>query len=175
MDTNLQYTRTVVRQWIVAATGLILIAPLASCVATVPGDATPGTTPSAAPGAISQTRAPGSTFATEMLPPSVTHACTSPERYDAYKVDAGEWQWSITGVRVDTGTAEHATGTANDDLTEYVVGSGDTFTGIGDRFCIDSIHLAMINHRDSVELYTGETIRLFPDGPAADYFSDPDD
>lgn len=46
------------------------------------------------------------------------------------------------------------------------------FRGIGARFCIDDVHLAVINHRDSVELYADETILLFPDGPAADYFAD---
>ncbi|MFT3797982.1 hypothetical protein [Microbacterium sp.] len=153
--------------------GLVLIVPLASCTATAPADAGQENTPSTTPRAVAQATVP-STAATGEVLPGRTHVCTTDARYDAYKVDGGEWQWSMTGSRMDAGPGDHATCTANDDLTEYVVAPGDTFTGIGERFCIDYVQLAMINRRDSFELSTGETIRLFPDGPAADYFSDPD-
>lgn len=164
--------RTAFRNLIGAAVGLVLIAPLVSCVGTSPTDAPEDLTSPTRPSAVADAGSRGPVATGGALPLLDRLGCTAPMRFGASKVDGGEWQWAITGSHVDAGAKEHATGTANDDLTEYVVAPGDTFTGIGERFCIDNIHLAMINRRDSGELYAGETIRLFPDGAAADYFAD---
>lgn len=164
--------RTGFRNLIGAAVGLVLIAPLVSCVGTSPTDAPEDLTSPTRPSAVADAGSRGPVATRGALPLLDPRVCNAPMRYDAFKVDGGEWSWSITGTRVDTGANEYATGAANDDLTEYVVASGDTFRGIGARFCIDDVHLAVINHRDSVELYADETILLFPDGPAADYFAD---
>lgn len=151
--------------------GLLFMAPLVACAP--PDQTVAAPTGSSSVQLPTQTTVPKPTETAAALTSIRPQSCTSLSRYDAYKVDGGEWEWSITGARVDTGSTSHSSGAANDELTKYVVASGDTFTGIGDRFCIDYVHLAMINHRQSSELVAGETILLYPEGPAVDYVSDP--
>lgn len=162
------------RRMISVGIALLVVAPLVACAPTDQTVTAPTSSSSSVQLHPSPTTVPKATETAVTLSPIRPPSCAARARYDAYKVEGGEWEWSITGVRVDTGSTNRSSGTANAELPAYVVASGDTFTGIGDRFCIDSVHLAMINHRQSGELVAGETILLYPEGPAVDYVPDPD-
>lgn len=176
---------TITRRFVAAPMVLATAIGLASCAAIEYDSArapNPVVSASATADIVSTPRAdagPGALAPSRLSPPvgqahRSNDACATVTRYDTYKVDGGDWTWSITGDRMDTGVDDQATGTPSEDLTTYVVASGDSIAGIGARFCVDSVHLALINHRDSGDIYAGETIRLYPTGPAADYAIDPD-
>lgn len=101
-------------------------------------------------------------------------ACRTPARYDTYQLDENSARkWAISGSPIDAGAMGAAGGDASADLTTYTVAAGDSFVGIGARFCVDSVHLMLINGRGSNEIYAGETIRLYPNGDPDEYFEDP--
>lgn len=105
--------------------------------------------------------------------------CTELARYEIFKVDDGDWSWKITGAPVDTGSAVGATGSPTPDLTTYTVASGDTPDQIADRFCIDAVHLRVINKRPWSDgtaeglIFADETLLLYPVGNASEFVTDP--
>lgn len=74
-------------------------------------------------------------------------ACGRLVRYDRFKPDGGEWTWDISGEPVNSAAVVGAAGTLNSDLMLYEVANGDALIGVASRFCIDDVHLQVINNR----------------------------
>ena len=83
--------RTAFRSLIGAAVGLVLIAPLVSCVGTSPTDAPEDLTSPTRPSAVADAGSRGPVATGGALPLLDPRACTAPMGYDAFKVDGGEW------------------------------------------------------------------------------------
>ncbi|WP_349310149.1 LysM peptidoglycan-binding domain-containing protein [Microbacterium sp. MM2322] len=74
---------------------------------------------------------------------------------------------STTGTVVDSGTGEYAEGPVekvDGKPTYYTVQPGDTYRGIGDRFCIDAITVQAFNEAGGPErvLQPGDRVQLRP-------------
>lgn len=74
---------------------------------------------------------------------------------------------SMTGTVVDTGSGEYAEGPVENvdgTPTFYTVQPGDTYRGIGDRFCIDAITLQAFHDAGGPEriLQPGDRVQLRP-------------
>lgn len=74
---------------------------------------------------------------------------------------------SMSGTIVDTGTGEYAEGPVekvDGKPTFYTVQPGDTYRGIGDRFCVDAITVQQFNEAGGPEhvLQPGDRVQLRP-------------
>lgn len=167
------------RLFVVAGLGMVI--GLAGCTV-VPTVREAASTPAATAAGSSLTPEPSATGGTGASKPTneptsagaSLHECRTPARYDSYQLDENSARkWAISGVPIDAGVMRAAGGDASSDLTRYTVAAGDSFVGIGARFCVDSVHLMLINGRSSNEIFAGETIRLYPSGDPDEYLEDP--
>jgi LysM repeat protein len=77
----------------------------------------------------------------------------------------------LLGEIADAGPTGAAQGTASlnadGQVITYTVAEGDTFFGIGERFCIDWHSVSTYNHTLDWEIQPGQTLTLRPDPDAA--------
>ncbi|MDT3315529.1 hypothetical protein Q9S71_01720 [Microbacterium sp. KSW4-11] len=98
--------------------------------------------------------------------------CTGPiARVDIYSIEGdpeGEMRVGMTGTPRDTREGKYASG--NVEIVDgqpvyYFVEAGDTWRGIGDRFCTDSLMLSMYNERAGLvgdPLHPGDVVEITP-------------
>ncbi|WP_314094768.1 LysM peptidoglycan-binding domain-containing protein [Microbacterium foliorum] len=83
----------------------------------------------------------------------------------------------LRGELVDMGASAYASGPVgyNDDeqIESYTVAEGDSLVGIGERFCVDFVTVAVYNHRfpPSPTIQPGDVLTMRPD-PAAPWSPD---
>lgn len=75
----------------------------------------------------------------------------------------------LRGELVDLGASAHASGTVGHNvegqIQTYTVAAGDSLTGIGERFCVDYVTVAVYNHRfpPNPTIQPGDVLTMRPD------------
>lgn len=98
--------------------------------------------------------------------------CTGPiARVNLYRLEGdpeGETRVEMSGTPRDTRPGKYASGTVevvDGQPIRYTVDAGDTWRGIGDRFCTDSVMLSMYNERAGLvgdPLHPGDVVEITP-------------
>jgi hypothetical protein len=100
--------------------------------------------------------------------------CDAIARIELSEPDGGRIAVSLTGQIVDSGEGEYAEGpveSVDGVPTYYTVQPGDTYRGIGDRFCVDSITVQAFNDGGGPEsvLQPGDRVQLRPTSGSIEY------